>query len=104
MLVPFQDCEAGGPVLPADIYGSAHLLRLMVKIGGYLSFSNYTQHSCKVGSFVVKLWRKITFIQVIEDSLDDFLTYLDMNRSMFFTSKNYIPATNEYLTKVGYKN
>ena len=48
MLVPFQDCEAGGPVLPADIYGSAHLLRLMVKIGGYLSLSNYNQHSCKV--------------------------------------------------------
>ena len=53
----------------------------------------------------IKLSAEIQFfIQVIEDSLDDFLTYLDMNRSMFFTSKNYVPATNEYLTKAGYKN
>ena len=41
-----EECEAGGR--PADIYGSAHLLRLMVKIGGYLSFANYNLNSCKV--------------------------------------------------------
>lgn len=43
------------------------------------------------------------FIQIIEENIDDFLTYLEMNRSMFFSSKNYIQATPEYLTKAGYK-
>ena len=43
-----DDCESVGAVQPSDIYGSAHLLRLMVKIGGYLSFSNYSEPSCKV--------------------------------------------------------
>jgi len=80
-----DDCESAGAVQPSDIYGSAHLLRLMVKIGGYLSFSNYSEPSCKV----------------IEEHIDDFLTYLDMNRSMFFTSKNYTTANNEYLNKSG---
>ena len=46
--------------------------------------------------------RKDTF-QVIEEHIDDFLTYLDMNRSMFFTSKNYTSATPEYLVKSGSK-
>jgi len=82
-----EDCENVGAVQPADIYGSAHLLRLMVKIGTYLSFANYSEHSCKV----------------IEEQIDDFLTYLDMNRSMFFTSKNYTAATNDYLSKSGHK-
>ena len=35
-------------VQPSDIYGSAHLLRLMVKIGGYLTFSTFPDQSCKV--------------------------------------------------------
>lgn len=82
-----EDCESAGAVQPVDIYGSAHLLRLMVKIGGYLSCSNYQEPNCKV----------------IEEHIDDFLTYLDMNRSMFFTSKNYSPATQEYLAKSGSK-
>ena len=43
-----DDCETVGAVQPADVYGSAHLLRLMVKIGGYLSFSNFSEHSSKV--------------------------------------------------------
>ena len=30
---------------------------------------------------------------MIEDQIDDFLSYLDMNRSMFFSSKNYTSAS-----------
>ena len=36
---------------------------------------------------------------MIEEHIDDFLTYLDMNRSMFFSSKNYGPASGDYLSK-----
>lgn len=72
-----EDCESVGAVQPSDVYGSAHLLRLMVKIGGYLSFSNFSDQSSKM----------------IEDQIDDFLSYLDMNRSMFFSSKNYMSAS-----------
>ena len=43
-----QDCENKGAVQPSDIYGSAHLLRLMVKLGTYLSFANYSEASNKV--------------------------------------------------------
>jgi len=80
-----EDCESAGAVQPVDIYGSAHLLRLMVKIGGYLSYFDVNEQSCKV----------------IEEHIDDFLAYLDVNRSMFFSSKNYSPASTEYLTKCG---
>ena len=48
-----DDCESAGAVQPSDIYGSAHLLRLMVKIGGYLSFSNYSEPSCKVRNILL---------------------------------------------------
>merc|ERR1712059_208286 len=57
------------------------------KIGGYLSCFDYQDQSCRV----------------IEEHIDDFLTYLDMNRSMFFTSKNYAPASVEYIAKCGGK-
>ena len=46
-----EDCESVGAVQPSDVYGSAHLLRLMVKIGGYLSFSNFSEQSSKVNLF-----------------------------------------------------
>jgi len=80
-----EDCESAGAVQPVDIYGSAHLLRLMLKIGNYLSFSSYQESDCKV----------------IEEHIDDFLNYLDINRSMFFTSKNYQPASQDYLIRCG---
>lgn len=78
-----EDCESKGAVQPSDIYGSAHLLRLMVRIGGYLSSSPYSEASCKV----------------IEEHLEEFLAYLDMNKSMFFQSRNYTPAGQDYLTR-----
>lgn len=80
-----EDCESAGAVQPVDIYGSAHLLRLMLKIGNYLSCSPYQETDCKV----------------IEEHIDDFLAYLDINRSMFFTSKNYQPMSQDYLIRSG---
>jgi len=82
-----EDCESAGAVQPVDIYGAAHLLRLMVKVGGYLSCSNYSEQN----------------VRVLEEHIDDFLSYLDMNRSMFFNINNYAPASPEYLLKSGLK-
>ena len=31
-----EDCESVGAVQPADIYGSTHLLRMMVKVNALL--------------------------------------------------------------------
>ena len=36
---------------------------------------------------------------MIEDQIDDFLSYLDMNRSMFFSSKNYM-SVSKWLDKL----
>jgi len=80
-----EDCESVGAVQPADIYGSTHLLRLMVKIGNYLSCSNFQEASTKM----------------IEEHIEDFLAYLDINRSMFFSSKNYQSASSDYLLRCG---
>jgi hypothetical protein len=33
--------------------------------------------------------------------LEDFLAYLDMNKSMFFQTRNYSPASQEYLARSG---
>jgi len=78
-----EDCESAGAVQPADIYGSNHLLRLMVKVGSYLSCSNFQESGCKM----------------IDEHIDDFLAYLDINRSMIFSSKNYQPASADYLQR-----
>jgi len=79
----YQEVSNQGAVQPSDIYGSPHLLRLMVKISGYLESSKIKEMYCKL----------------IEEHIEDFLSYLEMNRSMFFTSKNYIPATPEFLAR-----
>ena len=41
----------------------------------------------------------VHIVQVIEEHLEDFLAYLDMNKSMFFQTKNYSPTSQEYLTR-----
>jgi len=79
----YQEVSSQGAVQPAEIYGSPHLLRLMVKISGYLEGSKIKETYCKL----------------IEDHIEEFLAYLEINRSMFFTSKNYVPATTEFLAK-----
>jgi len=78
-----QDCENAGAVQPCDLYGSQHLLRLMLKVGDYLSSSKFVESDVKS----------------IEEQLEDFLVYLNTNRSMFFMKKSYYNATQEYINK-----
>jgi hypothetical protein len=70
-------------VTPSDIYGSPHLLRLMVKIGPLLNQSkiNATSES-NVG--------------LIENIIGDFLFYLEAKRPSLFTSKNYTESVDDY--------
>merc|ERR1712004_294329 len=63
-------------ISPSDAYGSAHLLRLMSKIGVFLNTYNVftsSEHN----------------VNFIENILCDFLLYLESNRTRYFTSKNY---------------
>jgi len=62
---------------PSQVYGSAHLLRLMVKIGGLLS------------KFQIGKTDEENPNQLIEATLIDLLNYLEENRSNLFLSKNY---------------
>lgn len=69
----------------ADIYGSAHLLRLMVIMASLLSETAIKGE---------------TDVQLIENILGQFLNYLETNRGRLFTSKNYFEATEDYLNNV----
>jgi len=63
-------------ISPSDAYGSAHLLRLMSKIGVFLNaYTVFTSSEHNVN--------------FIENILCDFLLYLESNRTRYFTSKNY---------------
>ena len=68
---------------PSNVYGSAHLLRLMVKIGPLLNRSSLDT-SCEGN------------VTLIENILNDFLLYLETHRSRLFTSKNYTQTANDY--------
>ena len=52
-------------VRPSDVYGSAHLLRLMLKVGGLLNLSTIKERDD---------------IETIEEVMHDFLSWLDENR------------------------
>ena len=43
--------------------------------------------------------REESDVRIIESLILDFLQYLEVNRSKYFTSKNYVEATEEYLAK-----
>ena len=61
---------------PSDAYGSAHLLRLMSKIGPFLNRYNvFTSAESNVN--------------FIENIIMDFLNFLEENRTRYFTSRNY---------------
>jgi len=68
---------------PSQIYGSAHLLRLMVQIGPLLNRSNIDTST-------------ETNVTFIENILCDFLLYLEANSSRLFTSKNYTENGESY--------
>ena len=124
-----EDCESAGAVQPADIYGSTHLLRLMVKVvtmdnilamwGGIPSFATASMLNnlfprlgtiCPAATSKRRRQRfsdnpskrnifSSSLFQMIEEHIEDFLAYLDINRSMFFSSGNSLTATiRKYLT------
>ena len=70
-------------LLPSQIYGSAHLLRLMVQIGPLLNRSNIDTST----------EANVTFI---ENIICDFLLYLEKNTGRLFASKNYTEKGESY--------
>ena len=82
----YRTVTDSGNKKPSEIYGSAHLLRLMVKIGGLLD--------------KFKLNTTVDHAKLIETTILDLLKYLETNRSKLFTSKNYVEASDDYLKTV----
>ena len=72
-------------IRPSSAYGSAHLLRLMVKISSFLNRSSIAASS----------EANVNYIEAI---ICDFLLYLETNRSRLFTSKNYTECVEEATT------
>ena len=67
---------------PSEVYGGAHLLRLMVNINDLFNSFNVDEFG------------------TIDNILTDFLDFLEENRGKYFTSKNYVKATDDYLKGV----
>ena len=59
------------------------VLLFCLKIGDYLSASKFAD----------------SHVKMIEDQLEDFLLYLNTNRSMFFMKKSYYNAPQDYIQK-----
>ena len=67
------------------------------QIGNYLSCSNFQEASAKVYLHMTMdpnlIMKFIKFtIQMIEEHIEDFLAYLDINRSMFFSSEDIVES------------
>ncbi|GBN24697.1 Mortality factor 4-like protein 1 [Araneus ventricosus] len=70
---------------PSQIYGAIHLLRLFTKIGGALAYTQLDEDT----------------VSLITSNLYDFQKYMAKSAGSLFSSNDYIPATPEYLKKVG---
>ncbi|XP_020296986.1 mortality factor 4-like protein 1 isoform X2 [Pseudomyrmex gracilis] len=72
--------------LPSQMYGAFHLLRLFVKLGDFMSYTNLDDNS----------------IQLLLSYFHDFLQYLQKNSSKFFNlQEDYIDPPPDYHRKYG---
>lgn len=67
----------------ADIYGSFHLLRLFVRLGSMLTFTQLDEKS----------------VQMLLANLQDFLKYLVKNSSTLFNMQHFVNVSPEYFRK-----
>ncbi len=77
-------CKAHPDRRARDLYGSAHLLRLLSRIDGYLN---------------VEMRGKVTKddVETLEAGVDALLAFLEKNSHKYFTSKNYAEAEENYV-------
>ncbi len=67
---------------PSEIYGGAHLVRLLARLDGYLN-----KTSIQKGSDV----------ELVEAGLEGLVTFLETSSGKYFTSRNYFEADENYL-------
>ena len=75
-----------GNLTASNVYGSAHLLRLMVHMGPFLNNSNMDTSD-------------ESNVELIESIINNFLLYLEANHARLFTSKNYTQTAEEYIKR-----
>ena len=80
---------AGGDQQPSEVYGTAHLLRLMARINGLMNMKRIGGDADGTGG-----------VELVSEVLRSLLVFLDNNRRQYFTSKNYVAASDDYLEKV----
>ncbi|XP_040564639.1 mortality factor 4-like protein 1 isoform X1 [Lepeophtheirus salmonis] len=78
----YKELRIGSQESYTDIYGTAHLLRLLSKIDTVLNLTKIEVDSD---------------VSLIESIIGDFLKYLEDNMNKLFTSKNYKDAGDEYI-------
>lgn len=69
----------------ADIYGAEHLLRLFVKIGELLAFTELDN----------------TAIELLQNHIHSLMDFIEIHRARYLSTESYIIAPPDYLRKAG---